>query len=197
MEQPLLKRLIDAFTCLPGVGQKTAQRFSCYLLERDRDGAAFLWETLQESLDRIRRCDRCRMFTEEEVCSICRDQSRDASLVCVVENPAGFIALEATTGFKGKYFVLHGKLSPLDGIGPDEIGLDLLETRLGGGEIKELILATGTTVEGDVTAHLISELAAKYNVASSRLAQGVPAGGELEFIDATTLAQAFEARRRY
>ena len=197
MEQPLLQRLIAAFTCLPGVGQKTAQRFSFYLLERDREGAVFLSETLGESLDRIKRCERCRMFSEESLCWICRDESRASSFLCVVESPAGLMALEVNTGFKGGYFVLHGKLSPLDGIGPEEIGMPLLEKRLGGGEIRELILATSVTVEGDVTAHLINELAAKYEVRTTRLAQGVPAGGELEFIDATTLAQAFEARRQY
>ncbi len=196
MEQPLLQRLIAAFTCLPGVGQKTAQRFAYYLLERDREGAAFLCETLQTSLECISHCDRCRMFSEDPLCWICRDESRDQSLLCVVENPAGFMALEATTGFKGVYFVLHGRLSPLDGIGPEEIGMKFLEKRLADGEIRELILATGVTVEGDVTAHLIGELAAKYKVNTTRLAQGVPVGGELEFIDATTLAQAFETRRQ-
>ncbi len=197
MEQSLLQRLIAAFTCLPGVGRKTAQRFSYYLLERDREGAAFLCETLQESLARIAHCEQCRMFSEEPLCWICRNENRDPSLLCVVENPAGFMALEANTGFKGFYFVLHGKLSPLDGIGPEEIGMGLLEKRLAVGEVRELILATGATVEGDVTAHLISELAAKYEIGTTRLAQGVPVGGELEFIDATTLSQAFEARRRY
>ena len=197
MEQPLLQRLIAAFTCLPGVGRKTAQRFSYYLLERDREGAAFLCDTLQESLSRIERCRHCRMFSEEPLCHICRDKSRVASLLCVVETPAGLTALEDNTGFKGTYFVLHGKLSPLDGIGPEEIGVDLLEERLAGGEIKELILATSATVEGDVTAHLISELAARHEVSTTRLAQGVPVGGELEFTDATTLARAFETRRHY
>ena len=197
MEQPLLQRLIAAFTCLPGVGEKTAQRFSYYLLERDREGAAFLCASLQESLERITHCERCRMFTEEPLCWICRDESRDPSSLCVVENPAGFMALEATTDFSGFYFVLHGRLSPLDGIGPEEIGMGLLEERLAGGEVKELILATGSTVEGDVTAHLIGELAAKHGISATRLAQGVPAGGDLEFVDATTLAQAFESRRKY
>ena len=197
MEQPLLQRLIAAFTCLPGVGQKTAQRFSYYLLERNREGAAFLSETLRESLERIERCERCRMFSEEPLCWVCRDEGRDVSSLCVVEGPAGFTAIEDNTGFKGGYFVLHGKLSPLDGIGPEEIGMDLLEKRLAEGEVKELILATSATVEGDVTAHLISELATKYKVGATRLAQGVPVGGELEFIDATTLSQAFESRREY
>ena len=197
MEQPLLQRLITAFTCLPGVGQKTAQRFAYYLLERDRDGAELLHDTLRESLLRIQHCERCRMFSEEALCWICRDAGRDGALLCVVENPAGFMAVEANTNFKGLYFVLHGKVSPLDGIGPEEIGVGLLEQRLAAGETRELILATSATVEGDVTAHLIGELADKYEVGTTRLAQGVPVGGELEFVDATTLSQAFESRRRY
>ena len=195
MDRPLLHRLIDAFTCLPGVGQKTAQRFACFLLERDREGAVNLCEALQASIEHVQRCERCRMFSEDSRCWICRDTGRERSLLCIVENPAGVMAMEANTGFRGKYFVLHGKLSPLDGIGPEEIGMVLLEELLAEGEIKELILATGTTVEGNVTAHLIGELSARYGVNATRLAQGVPAGGELEFVDATTLSQAFEARR--
>ncbi len=195
MAQPLLHRLIDAFTCLPGVGQKTAQRFACFLLEKDREGAINLYEALQAATELVQHCDRCRMFTEESRCWICRDAGRERSLLCIVENPAGVMAIEANTDFRGKYFVLHGRLSPLDGVGPEEIGMVPLEKLLAEGEIKELILATGTTVEGNVTAHLISELATKYGVNATRLAQGVPAGGELEFIDATTLSQAFEARK--
>ena len=196
MDQSLLHRLIDAFTCLPGVGQKTAQRFACFLLEKNREGAVNLYEALQAATELVQRCDRCRMFTEEARCWICRDTGRARSLLCIVENPAGVMTMEASTGFRGKYFVLHGKLSPLDGVGPEEIGMTLLEELLAEGEIKELILATGTTVEGNVTAHLIGELATRYQVNATRLAQGVPAGGELEFIDATTLSQAFEARRQ-
>ena len=192
-----MQRLIAAFTCLPGVGEKTAQRFVYYLLERDRDGAVALYETLQTSLKRIGHCKKCRMFSEEDLCWICRDARREPSLICIIENPAGLMAIETNTHFKGVYFVLHGKVSPLDGIGPEDIGMELLEKRLVDNKVKELILATGATVEGDVTAHLINELASKYEIATTRLAQGVPAGGELEFVDATTLAQAFEFRRQY
>ena len=195
MSNTLLHRLLDAFSCLPGVGQKTAQRFVYYLLERDSEGALLLADLLKESLDKIVYCDSCRMFSEEPLCWLCRDEKRSTSSLCVVENASGLMAIEASTEFQGVYFVLHGNLSPLDGIGPDEIGLPMLEKTLSKNSVQELILATGSTIEGDVTAHVISQLAGKYNIKVTRLAQGVPVGGELEFIDATTLSQAFATRR--
>lgn len=192
----LLKQLIDTFTCLPGVGRKTAQRFVYHLLERDRPGGAALAELLRETVEKVGNCERCRMFTEHPLCAICSDQGRDRALICVVENPADLMALEANTNYRGLYFVLHGKLSPLDNIGPREIGLDLLEATLKKNSVRELILATGTTVEGDVTAHVIGELAARCRTKTTRIAQGVPVGGELEYVDASTLAQAFNTRTR-
>ena len=197
MDQPLLHRLIDAFTCLPGVGSKTARRFVYFLLGRNRQSAVNLCETLRSAIELVRQCDQCRMFSEEPLCRICRDAKREQSLLCIVEGAVEVMTIESNTGFRGKYFVLHGRLSPLDGIGPEEIGMGLLEAQLADGKIKELILATGATVEGNVTAHLISELAARYDVNTTRLAQGVPIGGDLEFVDATTLSHAFETRRQY
>lgn len=191
----LLGQLNQTLCCLPGVGPKTAQRMSFHLLQRDRHGAKILAETLIEALAKIGHCRVCRTLTEQEVCSICADQARDSSLVCVVENPSDVWIIDQATVFKGRYFVLHGRLSPLDGIGPDELGLDLLEQRMSEGEIKELILATNSTVEGEATAYFIGELARKYHVQASRIAHGVPMGGELEFIDSGTLAHAFNGRK--
>ena len=190
----LLQQLTDTFTCLPGVGKKTAQRFVHYLLERDRPGGTALAGLLAEAMETIGNCEQCRMFTEDALCAICSDRARDRSLLCVVENPADLVALESNTDYRGMYFVLHGKLSPLDDVGPREIGLDLLETALKNNPISELILATGTTVEGDVTAHVIGELAARYRTKTTKIAQGVPVGGELEYVDAPTLARAFSTR---
>ena len=197
MKNSLLHRLIEAFTCLPGVGNKTAQRFVYWLLERDREGAIYLADLLKESLNRVVYCEYCRMFSEESVCWLCRDQSRDNSVLCVVENASGLMAIESSTGFRGTYFVLHGKLSPLDGIGPEEIGLPILEKKIANDQVKELILATSSTVEGDVTAHVISQIADTLGTKVTRLARGVPVGGDLEFIDATTLSQAFDTRRNF
>ena len=197
MGNSLLHQLIEAFTFLPGVGSKTAQRFAYYMLERDREGASRLAAVIREAMENITRCANCRMFSEEDLCWICCDDSRDESLICVVENSSGLMAMAANTDYQGVYFVLHGRLSPLDGIGPDEIGLDQLKEKLTGNKVRELILATSSTVEGDVTAHVISEMAAGLNVKTTRLAQGVPAGGDLEFVDATTLFNAFKLRRDY
>lgn len=194
----LLDRLIDGFICLPGVGQKTAQRFAYYLLERDREGGAKLSELLGRAMEDIKQCERCRMLSEHTLCAICAAGGRDDSALCVVETPSDLTSIEKNTDFRGAYFVLHGKLSPLDNIGPEEIGLPLLEERLAKRTIKELILATSATVEGDVTSHVIRETAARHGIANiSRLACGVPVGGELEFVDATTLAQAFTSRNTY
>jgi recombination protein RecR len=192
---PLLVRLIDGLRCMPGVGQKSAQRIAFHLLERDRDGANNLSTALADAVSGIGHCSRCRMFTEHELCSICSASGRDASQLCVVESPADVMAIEDATGFRGYYFVLMGHLSPLDGIGPDELGLRLLEDWLANGDVKELIIATNPTVEGDATSHYLAELAAKQTVQASRIAHGVPLGGELEYVDGGTLSHAFFGRR--
>jgi recombination protein RecR len=191
----LLGQLIQNLCCLPGVGPKSAQRMAFYLLQRDRNGAKALAETLLRAIDNIGHCQQCRTLTEHAVCEICADTSRDSSLICIVESPADVWIINQATVFKGHYFVLHGRLSPLDGIGPDEIGLDLLEQRLATGTIKELIIATNSTVEGEATAYFIGEIARKQQVRASRIAHGVPMGGELEFIDSGTLSHAFNGRK--
>ena len=180
---------------MPGVGQKSAQRIAFHLLERDRDGANGLSAALAEAVAGIGHCSRCRMFTEDELCSICSASGRDVTQLCVVESPADVMALEDATGFRGLYFVLMGHLSPLDGIGPEELGLSALEEWLAGGEVKELIIATNPTVEGDATAHYLADLASRYDVTASRIAHGVPLGGELEYVDGGTLSHAFYGRR--
>ena len=195
LRKGLLGQLTQTLCCLPGVGPKTAQRMSFHLLQRDRNGAKILAETLIEALDKIGHCQECRTLTEQSICQICADKSRDSGLVCIVESPADVWIIDQATVFKGHYFVLHGRLSPLDGIGPDELGLDVLEQRMATGEIKELILATNSTVEGEATSYFIGELARKHQVQASRIAHGVPMGGELEFIDSGTLAHAFNGRK--
>jgi recombination protein RecR len=192
----LLGQLIQNLCCLPGVGPKTAQRMAFQLLQRNRDGARMLAETLLRAVEEIGYCRECRTLTEDNLCEICADSSRDDSVICIVENPADVWIVDQATAFKGRYFVLHGRLSPLDGIGPDELGLDLLEQRLATGSAKELILATNSTVEGEATAYFIGELAKKYHVQASRIAHGVPMGGELEFIDSSTLSHAFNGRKQ-
>lgn len=193
---PLIGRLIEALRCLPGVGPKSAQRMAFYLLERDRPGATHLANTLLEAVERIGHCRRCRTLTETELCRICEDPRRDRSQLCIVETPADVQAIEGATDFRGVYFVLMGHLSPLDGIGPEDIGLDLLEARLGEPGVQEAILATNPTVEGEATAHYISEIAAASGVRASRIAHGVPLGGELEYVDGTTLLHAFSGRKQ-
>jgi recombination protein RecR len=192
---PLLNDLIEALRCLPGVGAKTAQRMAFHVLERDRTGGKRLAEKLASAVERIGNCTRCRTFSEESVCALCAGTARDAALLCVVETPADQLAIEQATGFRGRYFVLLGRLSPLDGLGPKELGLDLLASRLGEGEVRELIVATNPTVEGEATAHMLSGLARSAGVRATRLAHGVPLGGELEFIDRGTLAHAFGSRQ--
>ena len=196
-ETSLLKSLIDALRCLPGVGPKTAQRMAFHLLERDRTGALNLADRLREAAERIGHCRICRTLTENEVCRICANPARDRHLLCVVETPADVLAIEQATGYRGLYHVLMGRLSPLDGIGPEELGFDRLEARLGEGEIAEVILATNPTVEGEVTAHYISEMAHARGIRATRIAHGVPLGGELEYVDRGTLSHAFEGRRDY
>jgi len=192
---PLLNDLIEALRCLPGVGAKTAQRMAFHVLERDRAGGKRLAEKLAAAVERIGNCTRCRTFSEETVCALCASPARDATLLCVVETPADQLAIEQATGFRGRYFVLLGRLSPLDGLGPKELGLDLLASRLGEGEVSEMIVATNPTVEGEATAHMLSGLARSAGVRATRLAHGVPLGGELEFIDRGTLAHAFGSRQ--
>lgn len=195
MAETLLARLIDDLRRLPGVGPKSAQRMAFQLLERDRDGGRQLAATLAEALDRIGHCRRCRNYSEHALCPICTNASRDRHQVCVVESPIDLAAIEQATGYRGDYFVLHGRLSPIDGRGPRELGLDLLQARLADGDISELIIATNSTVEGEATAHYLVELARKSDVKASRLAHGVPLGGELEFVDRGTLALAFGTRQ--
>ncbi len=193
---PLLQKLIDALKCLPGVGPKSAQRMAFHLLERDRQGALALAAALTEAVENIGHCTSCRTLSETDICEICASTSRDDSVLCVVETPADVLAIEHIAEFRGRYFVLMGHLSPLDGIGPEELGLDLLDQKLAGGDIRELILATNPTVEGETTAHYISGMAAEHGVEATRIAHGVPLGGELEYIDAGTLAHAFSGRQR-
>jgi len=191
---PNLGRLIEALRSLPGVGPKTAQRMAFHLLQEGRSGAAALVETLGSALETVGRCARCRMLTEGELCAICTARDRDPALLCVVESPADVVAVEQSASFRGYYFVLMGHLSPLDGIGPDQLGARDLDLRLSQGEVRELIIATNPTVEGEATAHFLSELAARRGVRASRIAHGVPIGGELEYVDGGTLAHAFAGR---
>ena len=190
----LLEQLIEAFRVLPGVGRKSAQRMAYHVLEREREGGQRLATALSEAVERIGHCTRCRDFSETEVCATCASSSRDAHLLCVVESPADRLAIEQATGYRGLYFVLQGRLSPLDGIGPREIGLDLLSDRLQQGEVQEVIVATNPTVEGEATAHYVAQVARQHGVRPSRLAHGVPLGGELEYVDRGTLQHAFGSR---
>ncbi|MDE2279351.1 MAG: recombination mediator RecR [Xanthomonadaceae bacterium] len=191
----LLTDLIDALRCLPGVGGKSAQRMAFQLLERDRERGLKLADALREAMQRIGHCTRCRNFSEEPLCAICAGSSRDRHLLCVVESPVDLAAIEQATGYRGQYFVLHGRLSPLDGLGPEELGLAQLAQRLGEGEVEELIIATNPTVEGEATAHYLAQLAHAGGVKPTRLAHGVPLGGELEYVDRGTLAHAFGGRQ--
>jgi recombination protein RecR len=192
---PRLARLIDALRTLPGVGPKSAQRMAFHLLQDGRAGAQLLGEALREALHSVRRCRRCRMLTEEELCLICAAPARDAALLCVVESPADVVAIESSGSYRGRYFVLMGHLSPLDGVGPDELGVRELEALLSEGVVRELILATNSTVEGEATAHYLSELAVRRGIRASRIAHGVPVGGELEYVDGGTLAHALAGRQ--
>jgi recombination protein RecR len=192
---PLLQQLIQALQCLPGVGVKSAQRMVFHLLDKDREGATRLSRALEEGSRLIHHCEICRMLTEESQCSICANARRDTSQLCVVEMPADVIALEQSAAYQGRYFVLMGHLSPIDGIGPKELGLELLEQRLQAEDINEVVLATSVTVEGDATAHIIAAMAQAHDIRASRIAYGVPMGGELEFIDSGTLSRAMTGRR--
>ncbi|MGH8084160.1 MAG: recombination mediator RecR [Lysobacter sp.] len=194
MTSPLLEQLIDAFRVLPGVGQKSAQRMAYHVLERERDGGRRLAEALAAAVEKVGHCSRCRDFSEAEVCATCTSAARDVQQLCVVESPADRLAIEQATGYRGLYYVLQGRLSPLDGIGPAELGLDRLGERLAEGEVAEMIIATNPTVEGEATAHYLGQLARRHKVRPSRLTHGVPLGGELEYVDRGTLSHAFGSR---
>jgi recombination protein RecR len=194
MTPPLLEQLVEAFRVLPGVGQKSAQRMAYHVLERERAGGRRLADALAAAVEKIGHCVRCRDFSEEEVCATCASASRDVHQLCVVETPADRLAIEQATGYRGLYYVLQGRLSPLDGIGPGELGLDRLGARLAEGEVSEMIIATNPTVEGEATAHYLGQLARQHGVRPSRLAHGVPLGGELEYVDRGTLSHAFGTR---
>lgn len=189
-----LEKLIEALRCMPGIGKKSAQRIAYHLLERDRDGARNLAVALAEAMDRIGHCRNCRTFSETEICKLCASDRRDKSLLCIVESPADVHAIEEA-GYKGIYFVLMGRLSPLDGIGPDDLGLDKLSALLDGGGIKEVILATNLTVEGEATAHYISQMVRARNLRATRIAHGIPIGGELEYAGTSTISHALAGRR--
>lgn len=195
IDNSLIGQLIEALRCLPSVGPKSAQRMTFHLLERDRDGARRLAQALLVAADRVGNCHQCRTLSEDDVCHICASQRRDHSQICVVEMPADVQAVEQSTVFRGVYFVLMGHLSPIDGIGPDDIGLDRLVQRFDQGEITEVILATNPTVEGEATSHYIAELARTRGIKSTRIAYGVPLGGELEYVDGGTMSHAFSGRR--
>lgn len=197
MTTPLLGDLIKALTILPGVGPKSAQRIAFNLLERNRDGARRLARVLEEAMERIGQCSRCRTFSETALCRVCAAVGRDADLLCVVETPLDVASIEQSASFKGLYFVLMGRLSPIDGVTPDALGMPLLEQRLAEGEVRELIVATGTTMEGEATAHYLRQMARRLNVMPTRIAYGVPVGGELEYVDGTTLSLAISSRREY
>ena len=192
-----LDELGAALRCLPGVGPKAAQRMALHLLQHDRAGAARLAQALQHATTAVRHCERCNTFTEHEVCSLCRSGKRDPSQLCVVETPADLLMVEQTHAYQGLYFVLMGRLSPLDGVGPREIRLDRLLRRATDGAVTEVVLATNFTNEGEATAHYIGEMLAARGLRVSRLARGVPVGGELEYVDAGTLAQALRERRPF
>ncbi len=193
-EKGLVADLMQALRCLPGVGPKSAQRMAFHLLQQDRQVAKNLASTLQDAAQLVGFCDQCRTLSEHSLCSICSNPARDRSVLCVVESPADVYIIDQATGFKGLYFVLHGRLSPLDGIGPQELKLELLDQRLQSGEINEMILATNTTVEGEATAYYISEMAQNHHIRSTQIAHGVPLGGELDYVDSSTLSHAFSGR---
>lgn len=192
---PGLARLIEALRVLPGVGPKSAQRMAFHLLERNREGGRALARALEAATAGIVHCKRCRMLTEGEFCEICLAPRRDAAALCVVESPADVVAVEQSGGYRGRYFVLMGHLSPLDGVGPEQLGVRQLESLLDGGEIREVILATNPTVEGEATAHFVGELVLRRGIRASRIAHGVPVGGELEYVDGGTLAHALAGRQ--
>lgn len=193
----LVSQLIEALRCLPSVGPKSAQRMAYHLLERDRQGAENLSAILERAVKEVGHCEQCRSLSEKAVCNICDSTHRDRTLLCIVESPADVQVIEQSADYKGLFFVLMGHLSPLDGIGPEDIGLELLAQRLDQGEVTEVVLATNFTVEGEATAHYISEMVKQRNIKASRIAHGVPVGGELEYVNSSTLSRAFSARQNF
>ena len=194
---PSLVELVTALTCLPGVGQKSAQRMALYLIERDQSGARRLAEATLDALEKVQHCKRCRNFSDTDLCEICASDKRSPGTLCVVETPADVLAIESSGAFQGTYYVLLGRLSPLDGIGPDQLGLDELEKYLAESSVEEIILATSATVEGDITAQFVADVARKFDINTSRLARGIPLGGELEYVDSGTLSRALSGRQQY
>lgn len=194
---PLLDRLIDDLQCLPGVGRKSAQRIAFHLLQRDRERALKLAQSMTEAMANIGHCEYCRTFSESPLCKSCASPKRDRSILCIVENPLDVAAIGQSSDYQGLFFVLMGHLSPIDGITPSTLGMDKLKARLAEGEVKEMIVATGTTMEGEATAHYLKDLAAAFDVVTSRIAYGIPVGGELEYVDSSTLSLAISSRREY
>ena len=194
VEQTLLEQLFEAIRVMPGIGRKSAQRIAYQLLQRNRDGAKHLSKIMAEAMERIGHCERCRTYTENKLCHLCENTRRDDSIICVVENPSDVDSIEEAN-YRGRYFVLLGHLSPLDGIGPDDIGLYDLEKLVETEEVKEVILATSTTVEGEATAHYISEMVKARDKQVSRIAHGIPMGGELEYVNSMTIAHALDGRK--
>ena len=198
---PLIDDLIESLRCLPGVGRKSAQRMALHILERNREGGAVLAQSLNLALDKVGRCEQCRTHSELPICRLCSQPERHMSTLCIVETPADVLAIEQGAGFKGLYFVLMGHLSPMDGIGPNELGLDVLISRLSDEQFTEVIIATNPTIEGDATAHFIHQLISQQpslqTINVTRIAHGVPIGGELEYVDGGTLAHAFAGRKSY
>ena len=188
--------MIAAFKSLPGIGQKSAQRMALHLLERDQPAARRIAETITHALDTVRHCRQCRNFSDTDLCEICHDERREQNTICVVETPADVLAVESSAAYQGRYFVLLGRLSPIDGFGPGQLGLEEFEQQLSQGGINEIILATSATVEGDITAQYIADIATRHGIASSRLARGIPFGGELEFVDGGTLSRALSGRQK-
>ena len=192
MHQDLLNDLINALTILPGVGKKSAQRMALYSLDKNKDGAGILAKTMQEAVEEISRCERCRMLTSNDLCKICADTSRDEDSICVVESPSDVLAIESTGGFRGKYFVLLGRLSPIEGVSPEDLGINDFLNLIAKEQTKEVILATSSTVEGDATAMFIKDHI--NNIKVSRISYGIPIGGELEYVDGNTIARAIQGR---
>ena len=195
-EETLLAQLIQSFKILPGIGEKSAQRMAFYLLEKNREGGNNLAKLISTSMEQIRNCSICRNLTEEVVCEICSNEKRDKNLLCVVENPTDVIAIESSGSFKGKYFVLMGRLSPIDGVTPENLGIPILIERINNSDLKEIIIATSPTVEGDATSFYINDQIKDETILVSRIAYGVPMGGELEYVDNTTLSRAIQGRRK-
>jgi recombination protein RecR len=194
---PSLVELVNALKCLPGVGQKSAQRMALHLIERDQAGALRIANATLTALEKVQHCKQCRNFSDTDQCEICSSQKRNTETLCIVETPADVMAIESSGAYQGIYYVLLGRLSPLDGIGPDQLGLDTLEDHLNKGAVEEIILATSATVEGDITAQLVADIARKYTIKTSRLARGIPLGGELEYVDSGTLSRALSGRQQF